>query len=65
MTSQMDIIFSNSQFDSFNKSSIGELYVAKREAKNGQIVVAIHIASNQSINEVSDSSKKICSFRKQ
>jgi hypothetical protein len=34
VSSQMDVIFSNSQLYGFNKSSIGEICVAKCEAEN-------------------------------
>ena len=48
----MDVAFSNSQSYGFNKSSIGEICVAKCEAENGQVMVAIYISPNQSINKI-------------
>ena len=54
ISSQMDVVFSNSQSYGFNKSSIGEICVAKCEAENGLIIiiVAIYISPNQSVNKI-------------
>jgi hypothetical protein len=40
-SSQMDV-FSNSQSNGFNKSSIGEMYLAKYEAENGEIIIIMY-----------------------
>lgn len=63
----MNVAFWNSQSCTFNESSIGEICVAKCEAKNGLLIVigAIYISPNQNVNKILNSSMKIYSFIQQ